>query len=65
MSMARSWSRSLMSIFKGRRKFGTLILAIWLVATGLAQLIHLNFVYMDTILAALAIAAGVLILLDR
>ena len=54
-----------MSIFKGRRKFGTLILAIWLVATGLAQLIHLNFVYMDTILAALAIAAGVLILLDR
>jgi hypothetical protein len=53
------------SFFKGRKKFGSLILAIWLVATGLAQLIHLNFLYMETILGALAIAAGVLIVLDR
>jgi len=53
------------SIFKGRKKIGVLILGLWLVATGLAQLIHLNFLFMDTILAGLAIAAGVLILLDR
>jgi nitrate reductase gamma subunit len=54
-----------MSIFKGRRKFGMLLLAIWLVATGLADLIHLNFMFMGTILGALAIAAGVLLLIDR
>ena len=54
-----------MSIFKGRRKLSPLLLGAWLVATGLAQLIHLNFLYMDTILAGLAIAAGVSILLDR
>jgi hypothetical protein len=53
------------SFFKGRRKFGSLVLGIWLIATGLAQLIHLDFLYMDKILAALAIAAGALILLDR
>jgi hypothetical protein len=63
--VARSWSRTLVSIFKWRKKYGGLILGIWLVATGLAQLIHFNFIYMETIMAGLAIAAGVLILLDR
>ena len=54
-----------MSIFKGRKKFGPLVLGLWLVATGLVQLIHLNFLFMETIMAAFAIAAGVLVLLDR
>lgn len=54
-----------MSIFKGRKTFGPLLLGLWLVATGLAQLIHLDFLFMETILAALAIAAGALILIDR
>jgi nitrate reductase gamma subunit len=52
-------------MFKGRRNLGMLLLAIWLVATGLAELIHLNFMYMGAILGALAIAAGVLLLIDR
>jgi hypothetical protein len=54
-----------MSIFRGRKRFGPLVLGLWLVAHGLAQLIQLSFLFKDTILAALAIAAGVLILLDR
>jgi hypothetical protein len=50
---------------KGRRKLGPAVLGLWLVASGLAQLIHLNFLFMGTILAVLAIAAGTLIWLDR
>jgi hypothetical protein len=53
------------AFFKGRKTYGPLILGIWLIATGLAQLIDLHFVFMGTILAALAIAAGILIVLDR
>jgi hypothetical protein len=53
------------SIFKGRRKFGVLILGIWLIATGLVQLIHLDFMYMEKILGVLAIAAGALLVIDR
>ena len=54
-----------MAFFKGRKNLGMLLLGLWLVATGLAQLIHLNFLFMDTILAVVAIAAGVLIVLGR
>jgi hypothetical protein len=53
------------SIFKARRKYGLLVLGLWLAVTGLSGLIHFNFLYMDTILAGLAVAAGVLIVLDR
>jgi hypothetical protein len=54
-----------MSFFKSRRKFGPTLLGLWLVVTGLASLIQLDFLLMKTILAAIAIAAGVLIVLDR
>ena len=40
-----------MSIFKGRRNLGLLLLGVWLIATGLAGLIHLDFLLMDKILA--------------
>jgi hypothetical protein len=53
------------SIFKGRRKLGPLILGAWLILTGLAQLIHLDFLLIDRLLAGLALAAGILIVLDR
>jgi hypothetical protein len=53
------------SFFKTRRKLGPTLLGIWLIASGLAHLIHLSFAYMDPILAGLAIAAGVLVLIDR
>jgi uncharacterized membrane protein HdeD (DUF308 family) len=55
-----------MSFFKRRRNLGTLLLGAWLILSGLAQLIsQFHFQYMEPILGALAIAAGVLILLDR
>ena len=54
-----------MSIFKGRRKFGTLLLGIWLVATGAHAFVHVSFANTGVILSALAVAAGVLILLGR
>jgi hypothetical protein len=47
-------------------KFGTLLLAIWLIATGALVFIPgLNFAGSPNILAILAIAAGVLLILDR
>ena len=48
-----------------RRKWGITLLAIWLILTGLLPFLHLEVQYAGTISAVLAIAAGVLILLDR
>jgi hypothetical protein len=53
------------SIFQGRKKLGLKLLAAWLIVTGLAPLIRLDFPLMNRLMAALAIAAGVLIALDR
>jgi FtsH-binding integral membrane protein len=53
---------------KGRRlpsNLGMLLLGIWLILTGLLPLINLSFPASGTILALLAVAAGVLILLRR
>ena len=47
------------------KRLGFLLLSIWLILTGLIPLFHLNFSGLDTIMAILAIAAGVLILLER
>lgn len=44
---------------------GYLLLAIWLILTGLLPLLNINFTGSGTILAILAIAAGVLLLLRR
>jgi hypothetical protein len=54
-----------MSFIKGRKALGFRLLGAWLIATGVAQLIQLNFLLMDKLLAGLAIAAGALIVLDR
>ena len=42
---------------------GMLLLGIWLILTGLLPLLNLNFPASGTLLAILAVAAGVLILL--
>ena len=47
------------------KKIGTLLLCIWLILTGLIPLIHLGFEGLGLLMSILAIAAGVLILLDR
>jgi hypothetical protein len=53
------------SWLKGRRPLAPLLLSAWLILSGLAQLIDLHFAFMGVILGALALAAGVLILIDR
>ncbi|MGC9357529.1 MAG: hypothetical protein ACP5GX_06680 [Anaerolineae bacterium] len=44
---------------------GILLLSIWLILQGLISLLALSFPAMGTIMAILAIAAGVLLLLER
>ena len=47
-------------------RWGTLVLGAWLIATGALQLIpQLHFEGSGTVLAVVAIAAGVLLLLER
>ncbi len=45
--------------------WGMLLLAIWLILYGLIALLGLSFSGLGVIMAILAIAAGVLILLER
>lgn len=45
------------------RHAGMLLLAVWLIATGLQGVADLHFRYDDIVLGAVALAAGVLLLL--
>lgn len=47
------------------RNIGLLLLAVWLIATGLKGVAQLSFAYDSVVLGALAIVAGVLILIRR
>ncbi len=47
------------------RNIGMLLLAIWLILTGLIPLLNFSFSGQGTAMAILAIAAGVLILVGR
>jgi len=47
------------------KDLGMLLLGIWLIATGIKQVVKVPFPALGTILAVLAIAAGALILLGR
>lgn len=47
------------------KSLGMLLLGIWLIVTGLIPLVDISIQGLGTILAVLAIAAGVLILLGR
>jgi hypothetical protein len=48
------------------RDLGTLLLAIWLIATGIIAIVPaVNFNGLGTVMAILAIAAGILILIRR
>ena len=48
-----------------KKNIGMLLLAIWLIASGVLSLVPVNFPQSGLILAALAIAAGVLLVLER
>jgi hypothetical protein len=47
------------------RKLGILLLAAWLIITGLKDLADLSFRYDNVVMGALAIAAGVLLVVNR
>jgi len=47
------------------KSLGMLLLAIWLILTGLIPLLQLSFSGLSTVMTILAIAAGVLILVGR
>ena len=47
------------------RKLGMILLSIWLIASGLIAIFNLSFAGLSIVMAILAIAAGVLILLER
>jgi hypothetical protein len=47
------------------KKVGMLLLGIWLILNGLISFMNLGFSGLGTLMALLALAAGVLILLDR
>lgn len=49
----------------GTKNLGLLLLGIWLVVTGATALLSITFPHMGLVFAALALAAGVLILLGR
>ena len=48
-----------------KRNFGVLLLAVWLILTGLIPLISLSFAYLSTGMAVIAIVAGVLLIIGR
>ena len=50
---------------KVTRNIGMLLLALWLVLTGLIPLLSLSFSGLGIVMAVLAIAAGVLIAVGR
>ena len=47
------------------RKWGVILLSVWLILAGLNVLIHFGFHGFEVVMAVLAIAAGVLLLLER
>jgi hypothetical protein len=47
------------------RNLGMLLLAVWLIITGLVPLFNFSFSGLGTVMAILAIASGVLIVLGR
>ena len=47
------------------RNVGMLLLAVWLILTGLIPLLQFSFSGLGTVMAILAIAAGVFIILGR
>lgn len=47
------------------KNLGLLLLGVWLIATGLFDLVDLRFRHDGLVMSALAIAAGVLVILRR
>ena len=50
---------------KVTRNIGMLLMAAWLILTGLIPLLSISFSGLGTVMAVLAIAAGILIVIGR
>jgi hypothetical protein len=50
---------------KPTRNLGTLLLGIWLILSGVVPLINLSFSGLGTLMAGLALVAGVLIIAGK
>jgi hypothetical protein len=50
---------------RGSRRWGMILLGIWLVGANLLPFVNVQISWSGTVLAILGIAAGVLILLER
>lgn len=48
-----------------RKNLGMLLLGLWLVLNGLTHFVDFRFSGMGTLMAALALVAGVLIIMER
>jgi hypothetical protein len=48
-----------------RKGLGGVLLGVWLIAKGLLPYLTLTIPYQETILSALAVAAGILIIIER
>jgi hypothetical protein len=47
------------------KNFGLLLLAAWLILTGLVPLLNLSFSGLGTVMSILAVVAGILIVVGR
>jgi len=47
------------------KNLGMILLAVWLILTGLLPLLQISFAHSGEVMGVLAIAAGVLLLLQR
>ena len=47
------------------KSIGMLLLGVWLIISGVVPLLNLSFSGLGTLMAALAVAAGVLIIVGR
>jgi hypothetical protein len=54
-----------MNSIRTNRNLGMLLLGVWLILTGLISLLSLSFNGLGTLMAVLALAAGVLIAAGR
>lgn len=48
---------------KSSRGIGLLLLGVWLIASGIVHIIHLNFIGLSTLLAVVGISAGALLII--
>ncbi|MEJ2480785.1 MAG: hypothetical protein P8011_03755 [Acidihalobacter sp.] len=47
------------------KQLGLTLAGVWLLATGLIDLLHVRFEYRDLVMAGLAVIAGLLLIVQR